>query len=186
MAKSLETVEDRQPEQLKSWQLFARLQRRLHRRAIRIREAKLQKRIEDDATAGSHVSLPKTLKEALPEDIEIRSKDERAIMVTEVGGRFDIIGCNKAWENLCGYAECEVVGKNSTALQGPETNYDGLREAVARLFEGEDEVKVITTNYRKDGSKFKNFLTMGPLRDENGKLTHFVAVLNNIGARTSW
>jgi len=62
MAKSLDTVEDRQPEQLQSWQLLARLRRRLRRRAIRIREAKLQKRVEDDATAGSHASLPKTLK----------------------------------------------------------------------------------------------------------------------------
>ena len=36
-----------------------------------------------------------------------------------------MIGCNKAWENLCGYAEPEILGKNSSILQGPETNYIG-------------------------------------------------------------
>ena len=41
---------------------------------------------------------------------------------------------------------------------------------------------VVTTNYTKDGKKFTNFLTMGPLKDEvTGKVTHFVAILNDIG-----
>ncbi len=59
-------------------------------------------------------------------------------------------------------------------------NSPGLRDAVGRLFEGET-VKVVTTNKKKDGSRFKCFLTMGPLHDENGKLTHFVAILKDIG-----
>ncbi len=57
----------------------------------------------------------------------------------------------------------------------------GLRDAVARLFEGEEQATVVTTNYRKDGSRFKNLLTMGPIRNDHGKLTHFVAILKNIG-----
>ena len=93
-----------------------------------------------------------------------------------------MIGCNKAWENLCGFAECEIVGKDSSVLQGPDTNYEGLRDAVSRLFEGEKKVHVVTTNYKKDGSKFRNFLTMAPLKDEvSGKVTHFVAILNDVG-----
>ncbi len=31
-----------------------------------------------------------------------------------------------------------------------------------------------------------NFLTMGPLCNEKWILTHFVAMLNNIGNETSW
>jgi hypothetical protein len=44
-------------------------------------------------------------------------------------------------------------------------------------------VHVVTTNYRKDGSKFTNFLTLAPLKDASGKLTHFVAILNDIGSK---
>ena len=41
-------------------------------------------------------------------------------------------------------------------------------------------MNVVTTNYRRDGSKFTNFLTLAPLKDASGKLTHFVAILNDI------
>lgn len=57
----------------------------------------------------------------------------------------------------------------------------GLREAVNRLFEEEKPIRVVTTNYRKDGSRFKNLLTLGPIYDAKGKMTHCVAQLKNLG-----
>ena len=89
----------------------------------------------------------------------------------------------QAWENLCGFTECEVIGKDSSILQGPDTNYDGLHEAVSRLFEGEKKVNVVSTNYRKDGSSFTNLMTIAPLKDASGKVTHFCAILNDISGR---
>ena len=89
----------------------------------------------------------------------------------------------QAWENLCGFTECEVIGKDSSILQGPDTNYDGLHEAVSRLFEGEKKVNVVSTNYRKDGSSFTNLMTISPLKDASGKVTHFCAILNDISGR---
>jgi len=161
--------------------LIQRLRKRLRLRKIRKENSIILKEL-DDETVSSTISVPRTLSEALSADLEVRNKDRRAIMVTETTGKFNIIGCNKAWENLCGFAECEVIGKDSSALQGPDTNYDGLRDAVSRLFEGEKKVQVVTTNYKKDGSKFRNFLTMAPLRDEvTGKVTHFVAILSDVG-----
>jgi PAS domain S-box-containing protein len=152
------------------------------RRKIRKDNEKILKEALDDITVGSEVSLPSTLAEALPVDIAKRDSDQRAIVVTEATGSFNMIGCNKAWENLCGFAECEIVGKDSSILQGPDTNYDGLRDAVSRLFDGEKKVHVVTTNYKKNGSKFTNFLTLAPLKDEvTGKVTHFVAILSDIG-----
>jgi hypothetical protein len=52
----------------------------------------------DDSTVTSGLSVPKTLEEALPDDIEKRNNDPRAIVVTEASGSFNMIGCNKAWE----------------------------------------------------------------------------------------
>lgn len=85
------------------------------RMILRQKRRRLQKENEDilrsaldDATFASSIGVPQTLEEALPEDAEKRAKDERAIVVTEASGSFNMIGCNKAWENLCGFAECEV------------------------------------------------------------------------------
>mmetsp|Transcript_31612 Transcript_31612/g.64945 ORF Transcript_31612/g.64945 Transcript_31612/m.64945 type:complete len:259 (+) Transcript_31612:3-779(+) len=172
---------DQQTTPIKKYQFVRRLKSRLARRRIRKEDEKILRAARDDATIQTEFDLPKTVKDALPDDAEKKNNDGRAIVVTECTGTFNMIGCNKAWENLCGYAECEIQGKDSSILQGPETNYDGLRDAVSRLFEGEQQATVVTTNYRKDGSRFKNLLTLGPLRDDNGKLTHFVAILKNIG-----
>lgn len=82
---------------------------------LKQKRRKLQKENEDilretldDATFASNISVPKTLEEALPEDLKKRETDSRAMVVTEASGKFNMIGCNKAWENLCGFAECEV------------------------------------------------------------------------------
>jgi len=166
----------------KRFVLIQHLRKKLKQRKLRKENDLILKETLDDATVSSNISVPRTLDEALPKDLNLRNKDRRAIVVTEATGKFNMIGCNKAWENLCGFAECEIVGKDSSVLQGPDTNYEGLRDAVSRLFEGEKKVHVVTTNYKKDGSKFRNFLTMAPLKDEvSGKVTHFVAILNDVG-----
>ena len=68
------------------------------RRKIRKDNEIILKEALDDITVGSDVSMPTTLSEALPADIEKRNKDPRAIVVTEATGKFNMIGCNKAWE----------------------------------------------------------------------------------------
>ena len=172
-----------------TWKQFCmiqRLKKRIKRRKLKKENDAILRETLDDSTITSNISVPKTLAEALPDDAEKKANDPRAIVVTEATGSFNMIGCNKAWENLCGFAECEIIGKDSSILQGPDTNVAGLHDAVSRLFEGEKKVHVVTTNYRKDGSKFTNFLTLAPLKDEaSGKLTHFVAILNDIGGNLS-
>ena len=170
---------------LKNFFTFKRSREFLKRRRVRHESEAILKKVLDDHTITSAITVPRSLEEALPTDLEKRNIDERAIVVTEATGKFNMIGCNKAWENLCGFAECEIQGKDSSILQGPDSNYAGLHEAVSRLFEGEQKVNVVTTNYRKDGSKFINFLTLAPLKDASGKLTHFVAILNDVGDKIS-
>ena len=107
------------------WQFARKFKDRLRRMRIKKADAKILKQLEDDASTASNVTLPRTLREALPEDPEAKANDPRAIVVTQCNGKFNMIGCNKAWENLCGYAECDIIGKDSSILQGPDTNNEG-------------------------------------------------------------
>jgi len=171
---------------LARWQFRRRLKRILRLRRIRKADAKILEQADSDATLDTISSLPTPLAAALPEVRAAMAQDARAIVVTECTGSFNMIGCSTAWENLCGYTESEIIGKDSSILQGPDTNCIGLHDAVQRLFEEEKPVRIVSTYYRKDGSKFKNLLTLGPIYDKaTGKMTHCVAVLNNIGNVTS-
>ena len=137
--------------------------------------------------------LPRTYQEALPAESQAGNidVDERAIVVTEAKHPFQVVGCNKPWEDLCGFTEKEAVGAPmSTLIQGPKTNREGLKEAMDDLIGGADYVECNTINYRKDGSAFHNFLQMGPLYDENDgideengerEVAYFVGILKNIG-----
>jgi len=138
---------------------------------------------------GLNRILPRTYDEALSPDMTRTDEPTPAIIVTENTHPFSIVGVNKAWEDLCGYEKKEAISKSmSSLIQGPKTNREGLKKAIVGLDEGKEYVECETVNYRKDGSMFKNRLIMGPLYDsvgtdeeENGKPTHYVGILLNLG-----
>src|SRR5438445_469591 len=54
-----------------------------------------------------------------------------------------------------------------------------LRQAIAE----QRDCQVVIRNYRKDGTSFWNELTISPVHDSRGQVTHFVGVLVDITAR---
>ena len=85
---------------------------------------------------------------------------------------FPIVFANRAFCNLTGYSEEEVVGRNCRFLQGPDTDQAQIAKIRAALAE-EDLVVVELLNYRKDGSSFWNALHIGPIYDAAGKLVYY-------------
>lgn len=90
-----------------------------------------------------------------------------------------IVYANKAFEDMCGYTQQEIVGRNCRFLQGmdrdqPELNR--LREAIQK---GEP-VEVTLRNYRKNGDLFYNRLVVKPLFDARGNVVYFLGVQYDI------
>lgn len=90
-----------------------------------------------------------------------------------------IVFCNQAFEELTGYAEEEILGRNCRFLQGDDRQQPAL-EKIRSLLENEASGQVTLRNYRKDGSLFWNELSIAPIRDGEGTVTHFVGVQNDI------
>lgn len=118
-------------------------------------------------------SLPKTLEDAL-------RHSSRAIVVTDVRRPFRVRDVNKAWENLCGYSYLEAKDKSlGQLLAGEETDELAVSALLNQLMQGEDATTVLT-NYTKTGRKFRNRLHAGALFDEDGNITNFVGVLQEV------
>lgn len=90
--------------------------------------------------------------------------------------------CNAAFEKITGYATEEVLGQNCRFLQGTDHQQPGL-DAIRRAIRQGTEAKAELRNYRKDGSPFWNELYIAPVKDQQGRLTHFIGIQTDITER---
>src|SRR5829696_3222125 len=93
-----------------------------------------------------------------------------------------IVYVNPAFERTTGYAAEEVLGRNCRLLQGEDRDQPALGELRSALGEGR-QCTVVLRNYRKDGTLFWNELSIYPVRDEQGRMTNFVGVQNDMTER---
>ncbi len=121
------------------------------------------------------------------EELRVRdraiSSSSNGIIITDAAQPDNpIVYVNPAFERLTGYTFEEATGRNCRFLQGAETDpqaLDKIREAIANR----QEINVNLLNYRKDGTPFWNDLTIAPVRDDAGNLTHFVGVQTDVTER---
>ncbi|MDC8773121.1 putative bifunctional diguanylate cyclase/phosphodiesterase [Roseateles albus] len=88
---------------------------------------------------------------------------------------------NAGFEAITGYSAAEAIGRKPSFMQGPGSDpvtVKAIRTALRerRQFAGE------ILNYRKDGQAFWSELTISPLLDEQGMLTHWVGISRDISA----
>lgn len=89
---------------------------------------------------------------------------------------------NPAFEKITGYSISEALGNNCRFLQGGDREQLGLEQLREAIQAGES-CTVILRNYRKDGNLFWNELTVSPIYDEIGQMTHFIGIQNDITER---
>lgn len=133
---------------------------------------------ESLATTASNPLIPTTLYEALQPSDEAR-------VITELSPPFHISNVNKAWEQLCGYTQDECYGKTLSMIQGIETDKTAITALMNQLVGRGETAGIVLTNYKKDGKKFRNRLTVGPLYGDidgrnSHKITHLIGILQEI------
>lgn len=90
-----------------------------------------------------------------------------------------LIYVNQGFENLTGYTKQEVVGRNCRFLQGIDTDRDAVRQVREAVHAGAP-LLIDLLNYRKDGSRFWNRLSLRPVRTPGGELTHIIGIQSDL------
>jgi PAS domain S-box-containing protein len=93
-----------------------------------------------------------------------------------------LVYVNPAFERTTGYASEEALGRNCRFLQADDRDQPALAE-LRTAIQGGRHCTVVLRNYRKDGTLFYNELSVYPVRDENGHVTNFVGVQNDVTER---
>jgi PAS domain S-box-containing protein len=108
----------------------------------------------------------------------IRAFDTCPLGLTLAGPAYrdnPILYANRTLRDLTGYSLDELRGENPRLLQGPDTDPDALE----RLHEAIDiwsEVTVELRNYRRDGTPFRNRLTVVPLSGTSGTIDNWIGI----------
>jgi PAS domain S-box-containing protein len=99
------------------------------------------------------------------------------IILTDKAGK--IIFANKAYCTMTGYDPEEVPGQTTRFIESDKNEADfsqELRKTIlaGRVWHGE------FINRRKDGTLYNEEMTITPLRESNGEISHFIAVKQDI------
>lgn len=146
-------------------------------------------RLMDSRIAG-HVLILQDISDRMRSEESLRLRDRaigaasQGILITDASPDNRIVFASAGFQRITGYDPHEVLGSNCRFLQGPETDPNAagrVREAI----ENAVPCTVELVNYRKDGTPFWNELSISPVRDDVGQLTHFVGVQTDITARKS-
>lgn len=108
---------------------------------------------------------------------EVFDHTHDGVIITDATGT--IVSVNRTFTQVTGYSEKEVLGENPRILNSGYHDQDFYKEYWQALinkgiWQGE------IWNRRKDGEVYLEWLTCKAVKDNKGKLTHFVAIFSDI------
>lgn len=86
-----------------------------------------------------------------------------------------IVYANKAFEEISGYSQEEIVGRNCRFLQGKDHDQEELQK-IRDALQKHEACTVTLRNYRKNGEMFLNRLAIRPLTDPDGNVIYYLGV----------
>lgn len=130
--------------------------------------------------AASDITQRKQVEEQLRLSERAISASSNGIVIVDAKQPdFPVISVNPAFERVTGYSPQDIIGKNCRILQGKDRHQDGLK-TIRHSLKNEESCTVVLRNYRKDGTLFWNRVTISPIHDDRGILTHYLGIQNNI------
>jgi two-component system cell cycle response regulator len=112
----------------------------------------------------------------------LETSPDGVVLIDALQADHPVIYSNPAFEALTGYSSAELLGRNLRFLQREDRDQDGrhrLREALGR----DEPCRVLLRNYRKDGKMFWNEMTVLPLKNAEGRVSHFAGHHRDAGER---
>ncbi len=108
-----------------------------------------------------------------PERLKSLSEKTAVICSAEPGN--PVIYVSDAFETHTGYPREELIGRNLSLLQGPDTEPEAV-DQFRYLISNKKAGTVQITNYRRDGSRFLHECEFRPVWASQDVVSHFVAV----------
>ncbi len=100
-----------------------------------------------------------------------------SVVITDVKGIIEYV--NPKFEEVSGYSAEEVIGGRPSVLKSGEMDSEEYGRMWQTILSGR-EWKGVFHNRRKDGTLYWESALISPVRNENGEITHFIGVKEDI------
>ncbi len=102
------------------------------------------------------------------------------VLITDTQGRIEYV--NPHFTAATGYTPAEVMGQNPRVLKSGEMPTEGYRQLWETIQSG-NQWRGEFHNKRKDGTLYWESASIAPIRNDEGQITHFVAIKEDITER---
>ena len=144
-------------------------------------EISLMEELAGDLAFGIHTrrldERRKIAEESLRKLSRAVDQSPNAVVITDHDGKIEYV--NPKFVEVTGYAAEEAIGKTPGILSSGETEraeYAALWEAIS----SGAEWRGVFHNKRKDGSLYWADSTISPVRDDQGRITHFIGIAQDV------
>ncbi len=128
----------------------------------------------------SEINQRRSAEDALRLSAKVFESNSEAIMVTDAAR--NIVMVNRAFTEITGYAQEEVLGKNPRFLKSGRQS-DSFYRTFFESLDTNDSWRGEIWNKRKNGEVFPEWVTLSVLRDAQGTVTHYIAIYLDITER---
>ena len=136
--------------------------------------------VESVTCIGQDITEQHKTREELTKLARAAEQSPAVIMITDLIGGIEYI--NPKFTDLTGYSLEEVLGRNPRILKSGETSQEEYRKLWQTIGSG-NEWRGILHNRKKNGDLYWESALISPIRNEEGKITHFLSVKEDITAR---
>ncbi len=103
-----------------------------------------------------------------------------SVVITDTGG--NIVYVNKKFLDVSGYSRDEVIGKNTSFLKSGKQDKHFYKDLWNKISTGK-QWQGQFHNIKKNGEYFWEYVTITPVFDDYGKITHYLAIKEDITKR---
>lgn len=143
--------------------------------AVSARTAELQGVIADLSASQTELQVARSALDSASEGVTIADARDP---------EYPVVYVNEAFERITGYTRGEVIGRSVRFLHASEPEQAGL-DTVRSALRHQRHCRVLLRNFRKGGELFHNELSLAPLRDTDGEVTHYVGIQTDVTHRVA-
>jgi two-component system, sensor histidine kinase len=132
---------------------------------------------------GTDVTQAKQLEEQLNiKNIAVDEAETSIVIIDIETDEYALNYVNTAFETLSGYEKSDVLGQNYLFLLGDDSDPYTLTRIMTAV-ENRQTTSEIILNYRKNGSTFLNEMTLSPIVNAEGSVTHYLGMFLDVTDR---